>query len=246
MSLYSKQSPDSIRGLFDSIASRYDTGNSLMSFHLHRVWNHTLVQELAASPMPARVLDLCAGTGEISFRFLRYCQKHSFTIPEFVLLDFSQEMLRIAQKKVELLDTSLQSKFCILQGNALQLPFQEEAFDVVSIAYGIRNIPDTACSLHQVYKVLRPGGKVAILELTRPKNWFLRGAHSLYLHTVLPLIGKWTANNKEAYEYLCSSIHTFISPDELSSALMSTGFQEIQETRLSGGITTLIIARKGV
>jgi ubiquinone/menaquinone biosynthesis methyltransferase len=215
-----------------------------MSFHLHKVWNQKLVEALAFDRAPLRLLDLCAGTGEISFRYLKYCQKKGCMPPEFVLLDFSEEMLKVAQKKVDRLDDALKPKFHLIQGDVLELPVCEASFDAASVAYGIRNISDVEGFIKQVAKVLCPGGKFAIVELTRPDNKVFKALHSLYLRTAVPLIGKWACKNEQAYNYLCSSIQAFIQPQEIKKMLASFGFCDIKEKKLSAGIATLIVAKK--
>lgn len=235
---YQKESPETIQKLFNSIASRYDTANSLMSFHMHALWNNRLAKELINRSHPTTILDLCAGTGEIAKRLNSYCKKQENTTPDIHLVDFSAEMLHVAKSSCK------NGQFSFHERDAQDLHFQNELFDIASVAYGIRNVKDTKKCFQEVHRVLKSGGWFGILELTRPKNPLIQAFHKLYLHTALPVIGRCFCANKEAYNYLSNSIQSFVSPQTLADLLKETGFESISIKSLSFGIATLILAKK--
>lgn len=245
MTTYHKEKPASIRSLFDDIAPRYDVGNSLMSFHFHALWNRKLCSMLIDRSLPKEMLDLCAGTGEIAWRSLSYMQKKNLLLPQFYLADFSSEMLQIAKNRCQALPQELQAHFSFSQADAQELPFTDNKFDAVSIAYGIRNVQRVDKCIREVHRVLNVGGWIGIIELTRPQKKSLRIMHNLYLKTVIPLVGKWAIRNEGAYQYLCKSIQSFICPERLLEILAETGFDSLSSIPLMGGIATLFFAKKG-
>jgi demethylmenaquinone methyltransferase/2-methoxy-6-polyprenyl-1,4-benzoquinol methylase len=230
--MYQQSEPETIQALFASIAKNYDLANSLFSFGLHKIWNRTLAQTLT----PAyRLLDLCAGTGEIAWQFLKANpQSQAF------LLDFCAEMLAVADKK----GTPYKERYTLMQADAQAIPLANSSVDSVSIAYGIRNVKEPSLCFQEVFRVLQPGGRFGILELTRPASRLMRQGHSLYTHLLLPLVGKAAAKNKDAYRYLAKSVATFASPENLEMSLKTVGFQLLERRPLSGGIATLILAKK--
>jgi demethylmenaquinone methyltransferase/2-methoxy-6-polyprenyl-1,4-benzoquinol methylase len=177
------------------------------------------------------ILDLCCGTGDIAFKITQTSKRN----PKLSLLDFAEEMIAIAKKR-------LPEASCIV-GDAQMLPFHDARFDAVTLAYGIRNVQDEMKCLREVFRVLSPQGVLAIVELTRPQKP-LSWLHHIYLNTVLPLVGKWLCRNKQAYEYLQSSIQSFISPDELIEKARSIGFRCVKKRSLCFGIATLIVLEK--
>ena len=223
--------PDSIKECFSSIAPSYDRMNAILSMNMHQKWNG----ELATSVKGANnLLDLCAGTGEIAFRFL---EENEQSIA--VLLDFCPEMLKLADKKGK----ALEPRFITQIGDAQKLPFDEGAFDAATIAYGIRNVQNPLLCFRETYRVLQKGGRFSILELTRPSG-LMRMGHSLYLG-LLPLIGKIVAKKGTPYSYLAKSIQGFASPKILMEQMSEVGFVHIHEKRLLSGVATLITATKG-
>lgn len=226
--------PVVVRSLFSRIAPQYDRGNALLSFSLHRLWNRQLVRAVG---QPNVLLDLCAGTGEIALGYLAKQKAPK----KAILLDFCKEMLDEAKRKADYLPPKLHS-LSYLEANAEQIPLLSSSCDAATLAYGIRNIQHPSACFAEVKRVLRPGGTFAILELTRPKNRLLKLGHSLYLNTLLPLMGKLTSGDKAAYEYLSSTIQTFASPEELASLLAEQGFRNTQCRPLWGGIATIITA----
>lgn len=238
MSTYQKDQPATIQALFDSIAADYDRTNAIMSFQLHKRWNRELVRQVAKGD-PSRILDLCCGTGDIAFEFLLKAQRGK----EAVLVDFSQKMLECAKAKASRLPLQSHSLH-YLQADVQDIPLPDQYTPCAVIAYGIRNVKDPSKCFREVYRVLQPGGAFGILELTRPSNFFLRIGHRLYLKTLLPLIGKWATRNQEAYQYLPSSINTFIPPQTLANQLEAAGFEVRSIKPLTGGIATLITASR--
>ncbi|MBS4169221.1 bifunctional demethylmenaquinone methyltransferase/2-methoxy-6-polyprenyl-1,4-benzoquinol methylase UbiE [Parachlamydia sp. AcF125] len=239
MSKYTKDNPTSIQKMFGSIAQNYDKTNAILSFQMHKKWNQELVRHVRRDDESEVFLDLCCGTGDIAFTYLAQSKK----MRKVYLLDFCQEMLECAKEK------SLQKGFerypiSYLQADAKKIPLEAKTVSLATLAYGIRNIQNPQECFREVYRVLVPGGRFGILELTRPQNRLLRFGHQIYLKTILPLLGKWLTNNKAAYQYLCSSIHTFVPPSEISRMLQEEGFQQITLTPLFGGVATLFICQK--
>lgn len=241
--MYEKRSPLTIRSLFDNIAPRYDLANSLLSFHMHALWNQKLVNSLIEHGSQT-LLDLCSGTGEISFRLVRKAQNAKKSCPHITLYDFSPEMLKIADARKKKFTFDIQEKLTFTEGNAEKLHFQDASFDAVSCAYGIRNIQDLKSSFSEVFRVLKPGGLFAIVELTRPKNRLMKSFHSLYLKTFVPFIGKLFVSNKEAYSYLNRSIKSFLSPEEVQELAKKSGFEIKKIVPLTLGVATIFLFLK--
>lgn len=236
---YAQQSPESIQSMFNSIADRYDIGNSVLSFQMHKFWNRQLVKRTIPDKPDLSVLDLCCGTGDIAFDYL----KKSPPAKETYLIDFCEEMLRNAKEKALSLKLD-HNKISYIQGDALDIPLSEKTVDAVTVAYGIRNVQDPKKCIQEMRRVLKPNGRVGILELTRPENPFLRFFHKVYLTCLLPILGKLVATNKEAYTYLSQSIYHFSSPAVLSQILRDEGFKDIEVKPLLGGIATILTAEK--
>ncbi len=222
--------PDAIKECFSSIAPSYDRMNSILSLAMHKKWN----SELTASVQGAdHLLDLCAGTGEIAFQFLNENPKS-----DAILLDFCPEMLEIADEKGK----DLRGRFKTHVGDAQKIPYGDAVFDAVTIAYGIRNVADPLLCFREVYRVLGRGGRLSVLELTRPHG-LLRMGHAIYL-SFLPLIGKLVANRGTPYSYLAKSIQGFAAPELLMEQMSEIGFVYIEKNKLLGGVATLITATK--
>lgn len=235
---YRKDHPESIQKMFGSIAKQYDRGNAILSLQMHRFWNKKLI-ELTTINNPKILLDLCSGTGEIAFSFLKKAKKKK----NVYMIDFCEEMLYYARVKGENLKID-EHQISYIQADAQNIPLESESVDAVTLAYGIRNIENPLKCLNEVFRVLKPGGTFGILELTEPKNRFLKFFHKIYLKTILPLVGRLLTSNKQAYAYLCNSIHTFIKPEKLEEMLKSAGFSETSRTKLGGGIATIFFGKK--
>lgn len=239
--VYQKDKPETIQAMFGSIAKSYDRTNAVLSFQLHKIWNKKLVQCVMGSDDPNTLLDLCCGTGEISFAFLRQSQASC----NVHMLDFCAEMLQCAKEKARVTNLDQQHQLNYIQADAQDIPLPDASVDRVTVAYGIRNVANPAVCSQEVFRVLRPGGTFGILELTQPQNPFLRFGHQIYLRTLLPVLGWCFSANQEAYQYLCNSINGFIKPVELERILLDAGFQKTARIPLSGGIATILLATKG-
>jgi demethylmenaquinone methyltransferase/2-methoxy-6-polyprenyl-1,4-benzoquinol methylase len=238
--MYRKSQPETIRSLFDSIACSYDRTNTLLSFGLHKYWNRALVNRTLVATRPKAFLDLCSGTGEIAFTYLK-----GLVDPcEAYLLDFSEGMLQIAKEKAK--KQILSCKISYLEADAQAIPLLNEEVDAVTMAYGIRNVKDPKICMLEVYRVLRPGGTFGILELTQPTHPYLRYGHEFYLKTAVPVLGRLLTANKPAYQYLCDSIQNFSQPETLKKFLKEAGFNDITIIPLCGGIATIVFAKKPV
>jgi demethylmenaquinone methyltransferase/2-methoxy-6-polyprenyl-1,4-benzoquinol methylase len=234
--VYDKNTPTSIQSLFNSIAPSYDLTNTLLSFGFHKWWNLALVKELGK---PKTLLDLCAGTGEISFLMIK---KNEF-LKEALMLDFSKEMLAEAKhKSLKIVNKKVALSF--IQSDATSIPLENQSVDAISIAYGIRNIKEPNKCIQEAFRVLKPKAKFAILELTRPKFKMILNFHNLYLKIFLPLIGKIMAKNKEAYMYLSQSIPQFIAPQKLKEMMIESGFEKVKVKSKLFGIATIICGIK--
>lgn len=233
--MYQKESPSTIQSMFNNIAKRYDLTNHILSFSMHKYWNRQLVKATLQNTPNHTYLDLCSGTGDIAFDYLK-CVKNPC---QAYLIDFSSEMLEQAklkgkQKKFDTHSTTF------IEADVLQLPLIDQMADCATMAYGIRNVQDPYKCLEEVYRVLKPGGCFAILELTRPENRFLNFGHQLYLKTMLPVFGKLLTKNQDAYQYLCQSIHRFTAPTELEKMMKEIGYVNTEKCPLSGGVATII------
>jgi demethylmenaquinone methyltransferase / 2-methoxy-6-polyprenyl-1,4-benzoquinol methylase len=240
MKPYDKNEPETIQAMFASIANNYDKTNAVLSFQMHRIWNASFIRKVIAPVQPETLLDLCCGTGDIAFNYLR--QIHSKR--KVYMLDFCEEILICAKEKAQRMKLQ-HHDVDYLKADAQAIPLPNNCISCATIAYGIRNIKVPSQCISDVYRVLKPGGTFGILELTRPNNGVLRAAHQFYLRTFMPLMGKLLTSNQEAYEYLCNSINTFIPPTQLQHLMQENGFHNIQCQPLFGGIATILSGKKG-
>ncbi len=234
---YTKSKPETIQTMFGHIAKQYDRTNAILSMQMHRWWNRQLVKTMQREGKAGILADLCCGTGEIAYTYLRHCTEPT----KAYLIDFCEEMLHCAKEKA---NVALPHELHFIQADVQAIPLPNESVDQATIAYGIRNVQSPQKCIADVYRILKPGGSFGILELTQPQNPVLRLSHKLYLSTALPLIGKWVAANREAYQYLCNSIQNFSKPDEIEKLLIQTGFVDTQRLPLLGGIATIISGKK--
>lgn len=224
-----------MRELFSRIAPKYDLLNSLLSFSVDRQWRRQAVSPLT-SPQFARVLDLCAGTLSMS---LELCRKNDTV--QIDAVDFSEEMLNEGKKRIPFRCQNQIRPFC---GDGLALPFKDRSFDGAMCAYGMRNIDDNPKALAELYRVIKPGGRLVILEFFRPDRWVSRLFHATYGHTLIPIIGRLVSRHKNAYKYLHDSVKEFYTSTEYRGLLHTQGFIKVDITLQSGGVSTLITAER--
>jgi demethylmenaquinone methyltransferase/2-methoxy-6-polyprenyl-1,4-benzoquinol methylase len=222
-----------VRGVFDSVAQRYDIMNDLMSAGLHRLWKRHTIDQAAARP-GHHVLDLAGGTGDLAIKFARQVGPTGHV----VLADINAAMLREGRRR--LVDAGIAGNVTIAQVNAEDLPFADASFDRITIAFGLRNVTDKEAALRSMYRVLKPGGKALILEFSEPAR-ALKPAYDLYSFKVLPLIGKVVARDEESYQYLAESIRMHPDQETLLGMMQDAGFERCRYQNLAGGIVALHI-----
>ncbi len=223
-----------VRGVFDSVASRYDLMNDVLSLGLHRAWKAYAVALAAVQP-GMRVLDIAGGTGDLARAFARQVGAGG----QVVLTDINEAMLRVGRDR--LLDEGLvvPSAAC----DAERLPFADGAFDLVSVAFGLRNMTHKEAALLEMCRVLRPGGRLLVLEFSTPAP-VLRKPYDWYSFTVMPLLGRLFANDADSYRYLAESIRMHPDQATLKTMMKSAGFGHVDVHSLAGGIVALHVGIK--
>jgi len=224
---------DLVRNVFDSVASRYDIMNDLMSGGMHRLWKRHTVDQAAVRP-GHHVLDLAGGTGDLALKFTRQVGPRGHV----VLADINAAMLEQGRKR--LVDGGAAGNYSIAQVNAEDLPFKDGTFDRITIAFGLRNVTDKDAALRSMYRVLEPGGKALILEFSQPAK-ALKPVYDLYSFKVLPMIGKLVAQDEDSYQYLAESIRMHPDQETLLGMMREAGFERCSYQNLAGGIVALHI-----
>jgi demethylmenaquinone methyltransferase / 2-methoxy-6-polyprenyl-1,4-benzoquinol methylase len=225
-----------ISQMFDGIAETYDRTNRILSCGLDQSWRAQLLDFLPKSPGQS-VLDVATGTGDI----LLALRNHRKDLDRVVGVDMAKKMLAIAQRKLDqrgLTDVSL------VHADAGLLPFSDQTFDVVTIAFGIRNVINQDQAFLEFLRVLKPDGRLLVLEFSMPKNIIVRNLYQLYFRYLLPHLGGWLSHNKKAYRYLNTSVESFPHPEEYRLRLLSKGFSMVELRPLSCGVATIYCARK--
>ncbi|MGQ0585905.1 MAG: class I SAM-dependent methyltransferase [Gammaproteobacteria bacterium] len=217
--------------VFSSVAGRYDLMNDLMSLGVHRLWKRFVI-ELAGVRAGERVLDVAGGTGDLTAAFARQVGAGGLA----VLSDINGAML--AQGRARLLDRGLVG-VPLAQADAQQLPFAEASFDCVTIGFGLRNVTDKDAALRAMHGVLKPGGRLLVLEFSKPLNATLGKLYDEYSFRVLPALGRFVANDEGAYRYLAESIRKHPDQDTLKGMMEAAGFTRCQVFNLSGGIVAV-------
>ncbi len=220
-----------VQGIFSTIADRYDSFNMLASLGIDRLWRRELVRACALRPED-RVLDLCAGTGDVALAIARQAAPAAV-----VVTDFTPEMLDVAREKIARYEGSTQ--LTVELADAQDLPFGDEEFDVVTVAFGVRNLPDRAANFAEVRRVLRPGGRYVVLEFSHPPFAPWRGLYHVYLRHAVPAIGGLLTGQRDGFVYLNDSIRRFPDQAELAAELRAAGFSVISWRDLTGGIVAL-------
>jgi demethylmenaquinone methyltransferase/2-methoxy-6-polyprenyl-1,4-benzoquinol methylase len=230
------KTPARIAGMFDAIAPRYDLLNHVLSAGLDRRWRNIAVDELALGDR-ARVLDLCTGTCDLAIATVRRGRAASV-----IGVDFAGEMLR--RGLVKLRQEGLHQTVRLVRGDAARIPLEDASCDGATIAFGIRNVAEPERALAEIARVLRPGGRLAILEFGQPRIPGIRTLYGWYFRFLLPRIGRLVSKHQSAYSYLPASVGTFPPPAEFAERLRATGFSQVRTVPLTFGIVYLFVAEK--
>lgn len=226
-----------VRGVFDSVAPRYDLMNDLMSAGVHRMWKSILVETLDPRP-GTTILDVGGGTGDIAFRIAdRLAAKPEGGAATIAVCDVNGEMLSVGRDRA--LDRGLVGTPFWVAGDAERLPFPDRSADACTIAFALRNVTHVDRALSEMRRVLRPGGRMLCLEFSRVVVPMLSELYDTYSFKVLPLLGKVVARDEEAYRYLAESIRRFPPQEELAARMGAAGFEQVTWRNLSGGIVAL-------
>lgn len=220
-----------VQGVFTNVASKYDIMNDLMSGGLHRVWKDAMMDWLAPRA-GQRLLDVAGGTGDIAFRFLKRAPE-----AEAVVLDLTESMLVAGRQRAEA--EALGARLDWLVGDAMALPFEDNSFDVYTISFGIRNVTRIPDALSEAHRVLRPGGRLMVLEFSQLPNPGLQKAYDLYSFNVIPPMGKVVTNDRESYQYLVESIRRFPDQESFASMIRTAGFDQVKYRNLTFGVAAL-------
>ena len=227
-----EEKAERVRQVFDSVASRYDIMNDLMSFGVHRLWKRYAI-ELAGVRRGHRVLDLAAGTGDLSARFAGIVGPDG----EVVFSDINAAMLE--QGRQRMADDGLVGNVRFVQADAQYLPFPDNHFDCVTIACGLRNVTDKQKAVDAMFRVVKPGGRMLVLEFSHVEQEPLKSAYDFYSFKLLPKIGKLVAKDEESYRYLAESIRMHPDQETLKGMMEQAGFERCEYFNLTGGVVAV-------
>jgi len=218
--------------VFDSVASRYDVMNDLMSFGIHRIWKRITIEQSSVRAGQC-VLDLAGGTGDLAIKLSRRVG----TSGQVVLADINAMML--GQGRDRLIDKGICDNVTYVQLNAEALPFEDESFDCITMAFGLRNVTDKQKALNSMFRVLKPGGRLLVLEFSKPVLPLLSKAYDAYSFSALPFMGRLIANDADSYRYLAESIRMHPNQETLASMMRESGFEDVGYQNMTGGIVAL-------
>ncbi|RUO76773.1 bifunctional demethylmenaquinone methyltransferase/2-methoxy-6-polyprenyl-1,4-benzoquinol methylase UbiE [Pseudidiomarina taiwanensis] len=221
-----------VANVFNSVAQKYDVMNDVMSFGIHRLWKRYTIDCSGVRP-GMRVLDLAGGTGDLTAAFSRRVGPTG----EVVLSDINQAMLDVGRDKLR--NKGIVGNVTYQQANAEELPFESDSFDIITIAFGLRNVTDKQKALESMYRVLKPGGRLLVLEFSKPVQPMLSQAYDFYSFNVLPKMGQVIANDAESYQYLAESIRMHPDQDTLKGMMEQAGYENVSYDNLTGGIVAL-------
>jgi demethylmenaquinone methyltransferase/2-methoxy-6-polyprenyl-1,4-benzoquinol methylase len=220
-----------VRGVFSSVASKYDVMNDAMSLGIHRIWKDAMMDWLAPRS-GQKLLDVAGGTGDVAFRFLKRAKVGHATV-----LDLTEPMLIEGRKRAEA--AQLENSLDWIVGDAMALPFEDNTFDVYTISFGIRNVTRPQEALAEAYRVLKPGGRLMVLEFSQIPNEMLQKMYDIYSFNAIPAMGKLITGDRDSYQYLVESIRKFPDQDTFLGMIKDAGFDNAKFRNLSLGIACL-------
>ncbi len=218
--------------VFDSVAVKYDLMNDLMSAGIHRLWKRFTIEKSGARA-GSRILDLAGGTGDLAALFSPIVGPNG----KIILADINDSMLKVGRDRM--IDKGLINNIDFAQVNAERLPFEENYFDCITIAFGLRNVTDKQKALESMYRVLKPGGRLLVLEFSQPTNELLSKVYDSYSFNLLPKIGHWITGDEDSYRYLAESIRMHPDQETLKSMFEKAQFDDCEYHNLTGGIVAL-------
>lgn len=227
-----EQKASLVAGVFDSVAEKYDLMNDVMSMGIHRLWKRFTI-DCSGVRRGQRVLDLAGGTGDLAGKFSRLVGPDG----EVVLADINAAMLEVGREKLQ--NQGLVGNLSYVQADAEDLPFPDDHFDLITIAFGLRNVTDKDKALRSMLRVLKPGGRLLVLEFSKPALEPLSKAYDLYSFHVIPQLGQWLANDRDSYQYLAESIRMHPDQETLQGMMLEAGFEQVEYFNLTGGIVAL-------
>ncbi|TGD41934.1 bifunctional demethylmenaquinone methyltransferase/2-methoxy-6-polyprenyl-1,4-benzoquinol methylase UbiE [Pseudotabrizicola sediminis] len=220
-----------VHGVFTRVASKYDIMNDLMSGGVHRLWKDAMMDWLAPRP-GQRLLDVAGGTGDVAFRFLTRAPGANA-----VVCDLTESMLVAGRQRAEA--DSMADRLGWVVGDAMALPFESNSFDVYTISFGIRNVTRISDALSEAYRVLRPGGRLMVLEFSQIPNDLMQKAYDLYSFNVIPRMGQIVAGDRDSYQYLVESIRKFPDQETFATMIRQAGFEQVKYRNQTMGIAAL-------
>lgn len=229
---------EQVARMFDGISGRYDLLNRLLSMGIDIRWRRVALRMLRERGLPARVLDVATGTADLALALATDLPE-----AEVIGVDLSEGMLGVGRQKVE--RNGLRARVRLEQADAENLPFEDGSFDAVTVAFGVRNFENLDKGLGELQRVLRPGGHLMVLEFSRPTSPLVKGLMNLYSRSLMPALGGWLSKDRAAYAYLPASVQVFPEGDAFEERLQRAGLQPLRQRRLSMGISSVYIARKG-
>jgi demethylmenaquinone methyltransferase/2-methoxy-6-polyprenyl-1,4-benzoquinol methylase len=220
-----------VQGVFNSVAAKYDVMNDVMSIGIHRIWKEAMMDWLAPR-CGQTLIDVAGGTGDVSFKFLNRAGAGHATV-----LDLTENMLVEGRKRAEA--SEMEQSLDWLVGDAMALPFADNSFDVYTISFGIRNVTRPEDALSEAFRVLRPGGRLMVLEFSQIPVPLVQKAYDLYSFNIIPVMGKMIANDRDSYQYLVESIRKFPNQETFLNMIRGAGFENVSYRNLSLGIAAL-------
>jgi demethylmenaquinone methyltransferase/2-methoxy-6-polyprenyl-1,4-benzoquinol methylase len=221
-----------VASVFHSVAQQYDVMNDLMSFGIHRLWKRFTIDASGVRP-GNKVLDLAGGTGDLTAKFSQLVGREG----KVILADINSSMLNVGRDKLR--DLGLVQNIEYVQANAQYLPFEDNTFDIITIAFGLRNVTDKDMALRSMYRVLKPGGRLLVLEFSKPEHELVNKAYDFYSFNILPKIGELVAKDGDSYQYLAESIRMHPNQETLKTMMDAAGFEQSSFKNLTGGVVAL-------
>ena len=229
------EKPDLVRGVFSSVATKYDIMNDVMSGGVHRLWKSAMIDWLA--PRPGwQTLDVAGGTGDIAFRILERARKRGGDA-HVTVLDLTEGMLRAGMERAE--SRAMAERLAWVNGDAMTLPFEDNSFDAYTIAFGIRNVTRIEDALAEAHRVLRPGGRFLCLEFSQVTVAGMDRLYDAYSFAVIPRMGRIIANDRDSYQYLVESIRRFPDQDRFAGMIRDAGFSQVKYRNMTAGVAAL-------